>query len=310
MNVVVTHWSANVVVVALCSAVVVVHLLGMRATATGRQGHGPAVRWRAAVAFYFGLLAVVVALVSPVAYWSLRYTWVRSLQDVLLAIVAPALIVLGAPWLALARGVGRRPGPVTADRPGPALSTPSAATGPGRAGPWASRRQRRLSWPMAVTVAFNAAWWGWHMPDLYDAAVRFPAVRAAEVVVYLGLGVAFWLQLIGSDPFSPRLPPVRRVTFIAATVASDTVLGIWLVFGANMLYPAYLAPGHHVFGVVADQQLGGAVLWLMPLPIFIIAAVALLLRWLKEEESEALTAGFGRLLEPRTSTWPTRPGLR
>src|SRR5580658_9528924 len=48
-------------------------------------------------AFQGGLLVAAFALVSPLAYWSLVFIWVRSIQDLLLGVVAPALIVLGLP---------------------------------------------------------------------------------------------------------------------------------------------------------------------------------------------------------------------
>ena len=67
---------------------------------------------------------------------------------------------------------------------------------------------------------------------------------------------------------------------------------------------------HRALGVVADQQAGGAILWTATLPAFCIVAVALLTRWLSEEETEALTAGLNRLLKPPMSAWPPRSGLR
>jgi cytochrome c oxidase assembly factor CtaG len=65
-----------------------------------------------------------------------------------------------------------------------------------------------------------------------------------------------------------------------------------------------------VLTVLDDQQLSGAVIWMGMLPPMIIAAVALLMRWLDDEESEALTAGLDRLLVTRQSAWPARPGAR
>jgi cytochrome c oxidase assembly factor CtaG len=62
--------------------------------------------------------------------------------------------------------------------------------------------------------------------------------------------------------------------------------------------------------VVADQQVAGAILWVLVLPSYIIAGVALLVRWLNEEESEAIALGFDRLLRPPKAAWPTRTGLR
>lgn len=293
MNLVVSHWSANPAVLAVYVAVVAVYLRGFRAAAA-TAGAGRRGRVAQAVAFHAGLLVVLLALVSPAGYWSREYVWVRSLQDLSLAFFAPSLIVLGAPWLALARGA-RLPRAAGPGRPGQTASPPGPV---------------RMRWPMVVTVAFCVAWWGWHMPALYDAALRDPAVYAAEVVTYLGLGIALWLQLIGSWPFTPRLGPVQRVMVVAALVVMDTVLAMVLAFGSGVLYPAYVGAGHHILSVVADQQVGGAVLWVLALPPLTIAGVALLLTWFSEEESQALTAGFGRLLGPAKPAWPSGPARR
>ena len=156
---------------------------------------------------------------------------------------------------------------------------------------------------------WTVAWCGWHLPLLYDAALRYPVVYAAEVVSYLGLGVAFWLVLIGSPPLSPVLAPLRRVMLLAGTVVVGTLLGMVLVFGYGVAYPSYIGAGHHVLSVVYDQQTGGAVLWVLVLPVYVTAGVALLIRWLKDEEAQALTSGLDRLLKPAKPAWPPRSGL-
>ena len=362
MNMVVSHWSANVAVLAGCLVIAAAHLTGARGMMADARRGGPAAPdglVREVIAFDAGLAVVLLALVSPIAYWARDFIWVRSLQDLLLAVAAPPLIVLGAPWLPLRRGLSawragqipvpgaKAPGSAApapgASAPGapaagvPAAGVPAAgAAGPGTvrsavggsavagsaggglavAGPGARREPERsaggwLSWPVAVTGAFTVAWCGWHVPVLYDAALRYPVVLAAEVVSYLGVGVLFWLQLIGSRPLTPRSRPLQRVMLIAGTVVTSTILGMVLGFGANVIYPAYRASGHHhLLTVVADQQVGGAILWVLVLPPYIIAGVALLLRWLNDEEAEALALGFDRLLQPPKSAWPTRAGLR
>src|SRR5215467_1150394 len=331
MTVIASHWSANAAALAAVGVVAAVHLRGTLAVASdARRRAGPGERppgaprgadgalaasrqatsrgegvprglWREAVIFYAGLLVVLVALVSPIGYWSQRYIWVRSVQDLLLANVAPALIVLGGPWLALRRGLeaqqpaqGRGLGFPPARVPSSAAALPA----PG----WA-----RL--PVLAVIAFNVVWVGWHVPVLYDAALRHPAVYAAEIVCYLGLGVLLWLQLVGSRPLGPALTPLRRVMLVAGTITVGTLLGMVLVFGYGLAYPAYLGAGQHVQSVVYDQQTGGAVLWVLMLPAYVTVGIALLIRWLNDEESQALTAGFDRLLKPAKSAWPSRPGL-
>jgi putative membrane protein len=301
MNVVVSHWSANAAVLAVVAVVVAVHARGLRGVAVdaGRPGADTprGMGWQA-TAFYGGLLVVILALLSPLAYWSHLYIWVRSLQDILLANVAPVFLVLGAPWLVLRRGLAfRRP--------------PAGDAGPPRTGDAAPRpAASRARLAVGTVIAFNVAWCGWHLPPLYDGALRYPVVYAAEVVSYLGLGVAFWLVLIGSAPLSPVLAPLRRVMLLAGTVVVGTLLGMVLVFGYGVAYPSYIGAGHHVLSVLYDQQTGGAVLWVLVLPVYVTAGVALLIRWLNDEEAEALTSGLDRLLKPAKPAWPSRPGLR
>ena len=302
MNMVVSHWSANVAALAVYLVAAVAHLLGMRGGATGsgppRQPH----RLARAAAYQAGLLLALLAVVSPMGYWSYRFIWARSLQDVMLATVAPALIVLGAPWLPLIRGL-RLDGRLHQRDQRTAADADDADT---------ARRNRPSGWrpwPVAVAVAFCAIWWAWHLPALFDAALRSPVVYALEVVSYLALGILLWLQLIDSPPLRPQLSPLRRVGLLLGVAASGTVLGLIRVYSSGLVYPAYLGFRHHVLNVISDQQLGGAVLWVIPLVPFSIVAVALAVGWLSEDESEATAADFDRLLR-RKSVWPSRPGLR
>lgn len=300
MDLIVSHWSANVAVLAVCLVVAVMHLAGLRGLAADARRGGaarPPGVTREVIAFYFGLLAVLLAMVSPIGYWSGTFIWVRVLQDILLGVVAPPLIVLGAPWLVLRRGLGwagiaggRQPVAGAAARPVP---------------------PRWLSWPVGVTALFTVVWCGWYYPPLYDAGVHHPVVLAAQAVTTLGVGVLFWLQLIGSRPFTPLFGPLYRVMLIAATVVTSTILGMVLGFGAGVIYPTYRGVGsHHLLTVTADQQLGGAELWVLVLLPYVIAGVALLNRWLNDEESQALSLGLDRMLRPSKSAWPTRTGLR
>jgi putative membrane protein len=278
MSLLASHWSASWPVLAVYAVIAGAHLLGLIRLRMVIKGE--------AVAFHAGLLVALLALVSPVGYWAGLFIWVRAIQDLALAVVAPGLIVLGAPWEALGRCLGRRPG------------------GAARSTAWWQR------WPVGAVLAFNVIWLAWHLPALFDQVAASPAAAAAEHLLYLGAGVLFWLQLIGSRPWTPAATPMRRATFLVGTVAADTVLGMVLVFGSGVLYPAYANAGHHIMTVVDDQQLAGAILWMGMLPPMIIATLAVLMRWFSDEESQALSAGMDRLLTQRSSPWPSRPRFR
>jgi putative membrane protein len=300
MSLVLTHWSANLAVLAVVVAVAAAHLLGVRGLAASfrRQGEQvPRFLVREALIFQAGLLTVLLALVSPLGYWSYHDIWARSLQDLLLANVAPALIVIGAPWLALRRSLRPRGG-----MPVPEHANKSQEVA----------AQAAAGWPLAslaVVAAFNVAWCFWHLSAPYDAALGHPLAYAAEIITYLGLGILLWLQLVGSRPHVPRLSPLRRVMALIAIVVVGTVMAMVLVFSSKIAYPSYVTGPHQTVSVLSDQQLAGAVLWVLMLPSYVITGVALLVQWLHEEDANAMGAGLDRLLKPKPA-WPSRPGLR
>ena len=295
MTWVLSHWSASWPVLVVYAAVAGAHLTGLRRLLSDGDPDGRRATVREAAVFQGGLLLAALAIVSPLGYWSGIYIWVRALDDLTLAFMAPGLIVLGAPWSALARCLGR-PAPGVSDA---ARSRP----------PW------WLRWPVATVVAFNVIWLAGHLTVAFDRVPASRAAAAAEYVLYLGGGVLFWLQLIGSRPWSPAASPLRRVALLTGTVAADTVLGMVLVFGSGVVYPGYANAWHHVMTVLDDQQLSGAILWMGILPAVVGAAVAVLMRWLNDEDSVALSAGIDRLLtQPdrggRHPAWPSRPRFR
>jgi putative membrane protein len=292
MRPVLAHWSAVWPVIAIYVVVAGAHLAGTFRGGPVGTASGPALV-REAVLFQAGLLLALLAIVSPLRYWSGIYIWVRAVQDLVLAVAAPGLIVLGAPWPALARCLGLRR---------PSREAPSYATAGPR--PW------WLRWPVATAVAFNVIWLGWHVPALFDRVPVSAVAAAAEYVLYLGAGTLFWLQAIGSRPWSAGAAPLRALELLIGTLAADTILGMVLVFGSGVLYHAYANSAHHVMTVIDDQQLAGAVLWMGLLPPMIAAAVAVLIRWLNDEESHALSAGIDQLLTQRSSAWPSRPRFR
>lgn len=302
MNLALSHWSANLAVLAAWLVVATAHLSGVRGLAAGFRRRGedvPDYLAREALIFQAGLLVAALALVSPVGYWSHRVIWVRSVQDLLLANVAPALIVIGAPWLALRHSVRPRAGVTGHADKGQEVAAQAAA-----GWPWVS---------VLAFAAFSVGWCGWHLAGPYDAALAHPLVYAAEVVTYLGLGIVFWLQLAGSRPCVPRLSALRRVMALTATIVVGTVLAMVLVFGSRIAYYSYVTGPHQTVSVLSDQQLAGAVLWVLMLPSYVITGIALLVRWLNEEDTKAVGTGLDRLLKPAKPAkpaWPSRPGLR
>jgi cytochrome c oxidase assembly factor CtaG len=300
-----SHWSASWPALGCYAVIAAAHLGGLRRLLAG-AGDRPEPRQVAlqAVVFQGGLLLALLALVSPAGYLSDVYIWVRALQFLLLALVAPGLMVLGAPWLPL-RAAFERPGSRRGGGPDQAGTrlVPLEGKLPARP-PWLLAR------PILAVVVVNAVWLAWQLPALFDAAHKSGLILSADHATCLLAGVVLWLQLIGSAPFSPPARPLRRMELVVGTVGAMTVVGMVLVFGSSVLYSGYANSAHHVMTVLDDQQLSGAVIWMGSLPPLITAAVALLMRWLSDEDSGELSADLDRLLVPRKNAWSARAGIR
>src|SRR5580658_83011 len=105
--------------------------------------------------FYAGLVVLLIAVDSPIDYWSGSYFFVHMIQHLLLMFAAPVLIVAGAPWLPLLEG----------------LTGGRGLTRPIR---WAGRFLLR---PWVAVIAFNATMVFWHLPGPFDLAVRDHSVQ-------------------------------------------------------------------------------------------------------------------------------------
>jgi putative membrane protein len=307
-----SHWSVSWPVLAAYALVAVAHLAGLsRLLSGGGAGRAgvdrPELR-REALLFHLGLLLIVLAVISPVGYWSGVYLWVRAMQALLLAVVGPGLVVVGAPWASFGELL---PGRVSAAARGqlgrvPVVRSPVLKPTV-RLSPVLKPTVRMST---ALVVAFNVVFVCWQLPVLADPAVTSAPVRLAEHACYLAFGLLLWLQLIASRPLVPAAAPLRRMAMVIGTVVVSTVLGMVLVFGSGVLYSGYANSAHDIMSVLDDQQLSGAVLWMGMLPPMIVVAVALLMHWFDNEESQELSAELDRLLIPRRHGWPSRPIIR
>ncbi len=284
MDVVFEHWSASWPVLIAYVILVAAHLAGLRRTLPVRATTGPPSGSRRelareAVMFQLGLAVIAAALLSPMGYLSDVYIWVRALQELLIAVVGPGLLVLGAPWAAFGLASG-----------------PSAP--------------RWLTWLAAQTrlavIGANVVWLGWLLPGPYDAAHGSAIVALVEHVSLVVAGLLFWLQIISSRPVAQRTSPIRRFGLVVGTAGAFTVIGMVLVFGSGVFYPVYANSAHNLTTVLDDQQLSGAVLWMGILLPLMVVGVALLMEWFSNEES----ADLDRLLTPRRHGWPSRPVIR
>jgi cytochrome c oxidase assembly factor CtaG len=127
----------------------------------------------------------------------------------------------------------------------------------------------------------------WHIPWLYDLALRNAAVHAAEHASFLIFGTLFWLPVLNG-----RLDELRSLVYIVAGSIPGWILALVLTFAQRPLYPAYAALPHRLgdLSAISDQQVAAGVMVAIGSIPFAIAVFVYLYRWLgSERSSRAMT---------------------
>ncbi len=130
-----------------------------------------------------------------------------------------------------------------------------------------------LAWTAFAFALANLTLAIWHLPGLYDAAVRNEGVHVAEHVSFVATATLFWWMVLGAGRRERRGLGVLGV-FIATLPA--TALGLLMTLAATSWYSVYGQGAH----AVRDQQIAGAVMWGFGGLALVVAAAALFASWL------------------------------
>jgi cytochrome c oxidase assembly factor CtaG len=215
--------------------------------------------WRAA-SFLLGLLSLWVALASPFDTLSGFLLTAHMLQHMTLMMIAPPLLLMGAPLIPLVRGL-----PVFAAREfaGPFLN-------------WrvARRAGNALIHPAVALIIMGAAMFAWHTPRLYELALGSGSWHEFEHACFFLASLIFWWPVIQPWPRRSERPRWTVVPYLLIGDLQNTVLSAILVFSDRVLYPSY-ATTPRLFGLsaVADQVAAGAIMWVMGSIVFVIPAI-------------------------------------
>jgi cytochrome c oxidase assembly factor CtaG len=207
-------------------------------------------RWHGGqlAAFLGGLAAIYLALASPIEPFAALLLQVHMVQHLLLMMVAPPLLWLGAPLLPLLRGLPR---PIRTYWAAPLLSSPPLR-----------RLFGRLTHPLAALPIFVAVTWFWHLPPVYDLALRSNGWHYVQHVCFLVAALLFWYPVLRPYPSRPRWSAWLLLPCLFLADLSNTALSALLTFSDRVLYP-YYAEVPHLAGLstLEDQSAAGVLMW-------------------------------------------------
>ncbi len=253
------HWHPSVVLG--LGGLLAAYLAGLRAVRR-QPGAGAPPRPGEIAAFGGGLAVLAAAVLGPLAEWAEHAALsAHMLQHLLLTLVVPPLWLAGTP---------------------PALLAPLARWwGTGALGYGLTR-------PAVAFLVAAATLVIWHLPDVFDAALRHEVLHALEHVTLLATALLAWWPVLGRLPAWPRLaPPAQLLYLFLCTVPMTAVAGP-ITLADGVLYPYYAAGAAWPLPPRADQELAGVVMWVGGTLSYLIAGTVVFFRWaLREERGEA-----------------------
>jgi putative copper resistance protein D len=237
----------------------------------------PVPGWRVA-AWLAGLATILIALASSIDLYAGDLLTVHMIQHLLLAMVAPPLLLLGAPITTLLRVAGpqvrrRLILPVLHSRLVAVVSSPFVA------------------WP-----TFALVMWFTHFSTLYDAALENPAVHVAEHAALLASGILFWSPAVAADPSPHRLGWGGRLAYLLLQMPVNAAVGLAIYFAPTVLYPHY-ATLVRFWGPdpLTDQQIGGVLMWGAGDLILLGAFFAVVVAWMQADARRSRRSDLRRV---------------
>jgi putative membrane protein len=231
----------------------------------------PVDSWRARC-FTVALVALGLALLSPLDALSGALVSAHMVQHLMLLLVAAPLLALSAPSSAILRG-----SPLALRR---------------ASGRWRRRlglthgnlgvlRHPAVVWLLSVGVL-----WFWHAAAPYDATLDNEFLHVLEHASFLVTAVLFWQVVVGVRG-AARVSGGLGVLLVFAMAMQSVFLSVLLTFARTPWYSGY-AETTAPWGLdpLTDQQLAGVIMWIPAGGIYLVVALVLLVTWIRATERE------------------------
>jgi putative membrane protein len=256
----VTHWEFTpfaVLILALAVAAAAWYLKAERSlSARGRQWS----RMRS-VSFLAGLVAVVLALQSPVASFTMTYFQAHVVQHLLLMVIAPPLMAMGAP-MTLALQTSSRSGKVRLLR---LLN---------------SRPFEVLTHPIPVWILYYFSMFAFFLTFALQLAMDHMWLMDLVNVGFLFAATLFWWPIVGLDPIPHwRMSHGVRMANLLIGVPVESFLALALLSTTRSAASMYSLDSTHS---------GAAILWVGAELFTFLALIPVFVQWMHFEERKGL----------------------
>jgi len=248
-------------------AVALVALLWARAIRqVAREHPGNPYPRRRTVSFVAALAFVLLALQSGIERYDTTLFSIHMVQHLILLFPVPILLLQAGPVTLLLRVAS------------PRWRAPILAI-------LQSRAVGVISHPLVGWTLLIAVMWGTHLSTLFEAALEDPFLHNMEHSLYLGTALLFWAPIFSIDPIRHRLRGGGALAYLITQMPQNSFLGVAIMWSTTPLYPHYLTL-QRTWGPspLEDQQLAGAIMWLVGDALFLAAIFVVLAALAKSED--------------------------
>ena len=236
------------------------------------------------VLFGLGLIALVAATQGPLAASDTRSFSAHSGQHLLLGMVGPLLLALSAP-LTLALQAGST---TTRARLRRVLHSPPA---------------RVLANPLLGIAVFGGSLFALYFTPLLGLSLRHEIVHVAVHLHFFAAGAVFLWPVVAADPVASRPSHPVRLLAVFLTLPLHAILGLAILSGDRLLAGGWYGRLLGRDEALADQRLGGGLLWAAGEVVALVCAGLVLSQWMAADEREAVRSDrrLDRLAAAETS---------
>ena len=208
-----------------------------------------------AVAFAGALATLLAVLNGPLHALSDRYLFsAHMVQHLALTLVVPPLFLTGIPGWMIDRWLAR------------------------------SAMLRLPTRPLPALALYTIALVGWHLPGPYALALEVHAWHVVQHISLMVTATLAWWPVLGRSDVAPRLPHAAQILYLFVFGLPMTVVAAMITGAETLLYPFY-ATAPRVFGLMplADQRLGGVIMWVPAGMVPLVAFTIVFFRWAVSE---------------------------
>lgn len=216
-------------------------------------------RWktRRTIAFFAGLVAIDLALQSPIATMTGTYFQAHIVQHLLLMAVAPPLLAMGAPSTLFLQTTSRR-----------------------RKERWLAVLRSRpfavLTHPALVAFLYFGVMFIFFLSSLINLAMNHMWLMDIINLTFLFGGLLFWWPMVGIDPIIHwKLGFGARMAFVLIGSAIDAFLGVAILNLSHPIASMY---------TLSSSRAGGGVIWAGTDVLAVVAFLPIYMQWMRSEE--------------------------